>query len=137
MAPQNDQHLRLDAGPFVRWIWLGLILTGIFVIFTPQDETTASLPDWFDNLLGIAIMVGAGICLRASYLRDWRTAYRQELGGLFLIISTLGVLAIATDLPLAEQFTISGGFGAEIQIASIVLASNLWRALRRDRLCVL
>ena len=133
----NEQHLRLDTGPYVRWIWVGLVLTGIFVLATPEDESVASLSNWFDNLLGCAVLVGAALCLRGTYLKDWRAAYRWEIGGLALIIVTLGVLAIATNLTLMEQFTIRGGFGAEIQIASIVLASNLWRALRRDRLCVL
>jgi hypothetical protein len=137
MALQSNQHLRLDTGPYVRWIWFGLVLTGIHVLVTPEDASVASLPNWFDNLLGFAIMVGAGLCLYGTYRPDWRVAYRWEIGGLALIIVTLGVLAVATDLTFAEQFTINGGFGAEIQIASIVLAANLWRALRRDRLNVL
>ena len=134
---RNSQHLRLDTGPYVRWIWLGLIFTGIHVLLTPEDASVAVLPNWFDNLLGVTVLVGASLCLAGSYLNDWRTAYRWEIGGLALIVAAFGVLAIATDLSLVAQFTINGGFGAEIQIASIVLGSNLWRALRRDRLGVL
>ena len=121
---------RIDHGPFARFIWLGLVITGIYVLVTPQDQSVQSLPNWFDNLLGLAIMVGAGLCLSGSFHKDWRAAYRFELGGLALVTVTLGVLAIATDLTLIQQLTLQGGLGGEIQIASICLAANLWRALR-------
>jgi threonine/homoserine efflux transporter RhtA len=123
---------RIDHGPFARFVWLGLAITGVYVLVTPQDQSVASIPNWFDNLLGLAITVGAGLCLAGSYVKDWRTAYRFELGGLALIVVTLGVLAVATDLTLIQQLTLQGGLGGEIQIASIVLGANLWRALRRD-----
>ena len=121
---------RLDHGPFARFIWLGLCLSGLYTLLTPESETVKSLPNWFDNLLGVSIVVGAGLCLAGSYRGDWRVAYRWELGGLALVVVTLGVLAVATELTLWQQFTLVGGLGAEIQLASIVLGANLWRALR-------
>jgi hypothetical protein len=105
-------------------------LSGLYTLLTPESETVKSLPNWFDNVLGISILVGAGLCLAGSYHRDWRVAYRWELGGLALVVVTLGVLAVATELTLWQQFTLVGGLGAEIQLASMVLAANLWRALR-------
>ena len=123
---------RLDHGPFARFTWLGLCLSGLYTLLTPESETVKSLPDWFDNLLGVSILVGAGLCLAGSYHRDWRVAYRWELGGLALVVVTLGVLAVATELTLWQQFTLVGGLGAEIQLASMVLAANLWRALRHE-----
>ena len=121
---------RLDHGPFARFIWLGLCFSGFYTLLTPESETVKSLPDCFDNLLGVAILVGAGLCLAGSYHRDWRVAYRWELGGLALVVVTLGVLAVATELTLWQQFTLVGGLGAEIQLASMVMIGNLWRALR-------
>ena len=121
---------RIDHGPFARFIWLGLVITGLYVLATKQDQSVASLPNWFDNLLGAAITVGAGLCLAGSFHKDWRIAYRYELGGLALVTVTLGVLAIATNLTLIQQLTLQGGLGGEIQIASIILGANLWRALR-------
>jgi hypothetical protein len=122
---------RLDDGPYVLAIWAGLFLTGIYVLFTAEDHTVSgALPNWFDNTLGASITVGAGLCLAGSRMADWRTAYRYELGGLAIIIAVLGVLAVATDIPLIAQLTLAGSFGACIQIASIVMAVNLWRALR-------
>jgi hypothetical protein len=120
---------REDTGPYVIFVWLGLFVTGIYVLVTPESDTVASLPNWFDNLLGLAITVGAGLCLAGSRMKDWRTAYRYELGGLALITVTLGVLAVATNLSLIQQATLVGGLGAWIQVASIVLAAKLWRAL--------
>lgn len=119
---------RLDDGPYVLAVWAGLVFTGVYVMATKQIIT--SIPDWFENLLGLAIGTGAGICLAGSRVADWRVAYHYELGGLALIIVTLGVLAVATDLSLVAQLTLGGGLGGWIQVASIVLAANLWRALR-------
>ena len=52
---------RLDHGPFARFIWLGLCLSGLYTLLTPESETVKSLPNWFDNLLGVSILVGAGV----------------------------------------------------------------------------
>jgi peptidoglycan/LPS O-acetylase OafA/YrhL len=122
---------RLDDGPYVLAIWAGLLFTGIYVLLTPENHTVSgALPNWFDNMLGASITIGAGLCLAGSQMKDWRKAYRYELGGLAIIIAVLGVLAVATDIPLIAQFTLAGSFGACIQIASLVMAANLWRALR-------
>ena len=67
---------RLDHGPFSRFILLGLCLSGLYTLLTSESETVKSLPNWFDNLLGVSILVGAGLCLAGSYHRDWRVAYR-------------------------------------------------------------
>ena len=122
---------REDRGPYVLFIWAGLLFTGIYVLATPENHTVSgALPNWFDNLLGLAITIGAGLCLVGARMKDWRTAYRYELGGLAIIITVLGVLAVATDIPLIAQLTLAGSFGACIQLASIVMAAKLWRALR-------
>ena len=126
---------RLDRGPYVLFIWAGLLATGVYVLATPEDHTVSgALPNWLDNSLGASITVGAGLCLAGSRMKDWRRAYRFELVGLAVIIAVLGVLAVATDVPLIAQLTLAGSFGACIQVASMVLISNLWRALRHDRL---
>jgi len=119
---------RLDRGPYVLAVWAGLVFTGAYVVITPQIIT--SIPDWFENVLGVAIALGAGVCLWGSRITEWRSAYRWELGGLALIIVTLGVLAVSTELTLVQQLTLGGGLGGWLQIASMVLAANLWRALR-------
>ncbi len=125
--PKRD---RVDCEAVSAAIWSGLLFTGVYVFATPEDHTVSgALPNWFDNLLGVAITIGSGLCLAGPQMKDWRTAYRYELGGLALIITVLGVL-VATDIPLIAQLTLAGSFGACIQIASIVMATNLWRALR-------
>jgi peptidoglycan/LPS O-acetylase OafA/YrhL len=111
-------------------VWIGLVLSGVYVLLMPEDASVASLPDWFDNLLGLAMVASAGLCLAGVVTRDWRRAYTLEIVGLGGVVVVLGVLAIATNVPLWAQFTLQGGLGAVIQIGSLRAMAGLWMALR-------
>lgn len=115
---------------YVLPIWVGLFLSGIYVLAVPQ--LTHAIPNWAENLLGIALTAGAGVCLYGATLADWRRAYRLEIVGLSVVAVVLGLLAIFGDLTLAQMFTLSGSLGALIQIGSLRAIVEMWLALRRD-----
>jgi hypothetical protein len=125
--------VRIDRhGWYVVPIWFGLLVTGIYVLFTPEDSSVASLPNWFDNLLGFLFAFAAATCLYGVAEHDWRKAYKMEIGGLAVICIVLGILATVTNLTLVQQFTLAGGLGALVQIGSLRAIVELWLALRRD-----
>ena len=130
---QPQQHERLDRRAFYTVpIWFGLLFTGLYVLFTPEDKSVESLPNWFDNLLGFAFAFAAATCLYGVAEHDWRKAYKMEIGGLIGICIVLGILATVTNLTLIQQFTLAGGLGALIQIGSLRAIVSLWLALRDD-----
>jgi hypothetical protein len=121
--------VRIDRhGWYVVPIWFGLLVTGIYIVFSPQVEK--GIPNWFENLLGFVFAVAAATCLYGVAEHDWRKAYKMEIGGLAVICVVLGILAAVTDLTLLQQFTLAGGLGALVQIGSLRAIVELWRALR-------
>ena len=130
---------RLDHGYYTVPIWLGLFFSGLYVIGTPEDSSVAAkMPDWADNMLGLAILFGSGLCLWGAARgtrwckpdADLRESYKAEIAGLIVICVVLGILATVTDLTLVQQFTLAGGLGALVQIASINMIVQLWLAVR-------
>lgn len=111
-------------------IWVGLFLSGIYVLAVPQ--MIHSIPNWSENALGLALSVGAAGCLYGAAQPDWRRAYRAEMAGLAVVTVVLGLLAIFGELTLAQMFTLTGSLGAMIQIGSLRAMVEMWLALRRD-----
>jgi hypothetical protein len=120
--------MRLDRGMYTGPIWCGLVLSGVYVLATPQIIT--SIPDWAENALAAELGLAALICLTGQRLDDRWLAYQYERIGLAGIVLVLGILAVATDVPVVAQFTLSGGLGALVQIGSIRMFYRLTIALR-------
>jgi hypothetical protein len=130
---------RLDHGYYTVPLWFGLLFTGLYVLFTPESSSVSDhLPNWVDNLLGLSMLAGAGLCLYGALSgTKWfnhdmphRDSYKFEIVGLSIVCVVFGLLAWATNLTLVQQFTIVGGFGALLQIASINMIVQLWRAVQ-------
>ncbi len=129
---------RLDRGAYTIPVWFGLFFTGLYVVMQPQIET--HIPNWVENLLGLVFILGSGACLVGAFMGlRWfypnaklSTSYWLEIAGLSVICVVLGVLAIVTDLSLEQQFTMSGGLGALVQIGSLVLIARLGMAIRHE-----
>lgn len=131
--------MRLDRGMYTVPVWVGLFLTGIYVVLTPQSQ--GRLPEAVDSALAALFSVAALACLVGAALGTrWfyptaklSTSYWLEIAGLAVICVVLGVEAVVTDLTLVQQFTLAGNFGAIIQIGSIRFIYRLWLALRHGR----
>lgn len=129
---------RLDRGAYTIPVWFGLFFTGLYVLTQPQIES--GIPNWVENVLGLVFALGAGACLVGAFMGTrWfypkatlSLSYWLEIAGLSVICVVLGVLAIVTDLSLEQQFTMSGGLGALVQIGSLVLIARLAVALRHE-----
>jgi len=123
---------RLDrTGVYTLPIWVGLFITGLYILFHPQVEFGVS--NGVENLLGLLFAAGAAACLTGVVIKDWRTAYIIEIIGLAVICVVLGILAAVTDLSLLEQFTMAGGLGALMQIGSLRGIATLGWALYKDK----
>ena len=126
------EHERLDRiGVYTLPIWVGLLITGLYILFHPQVEFGIS--NGAENLLGFLFAAGAAACLTGVTLRNWRTAYIVEIVGLSVICIVLGILAAVTDLTLVQQFTMAGGLGALVQIGSLRGIATLGWALYKDK----
>ena len=126
---KND---RIDrSGLYTAPIWVGLLITGLYILFHPQVEFGIS--NFEENLLGLLFSAGAAACVAGVFINDWRTAYKVEIAGLVVICVVLGLLAFATDLTLLQQFTMAGGLGALVQIGSLRAITVLGSALLRDK----
>jgi hypothetical protein len=109
-------------------IWFGLFFTGLYVLHSSQIITEIS--NNFENFLGAAMTLAAAACLVGTRLNNVRKAYITEIAGLLVICIVLGILAIATELTLIQQFTLAGGLGALIQIGSLRMIFRLTLELK-------
>ena len=120
--------MRIDRqGSYTIPVWVGLFLTGIYVMSTSQIDPLISnnLENWF----GLAISAGAGICLAGTLISDKVKAYALEMVGLLTTIIVLGIIGSHVDRSVFEQFTMYGSLGAIIQIGSIRLMFKLSREI--------
>lgn len=126
------EHKRLDRlGIYTLPIWVGLLITGLYILFHPQVEF--GIPNAVENLLGFLFAAGAAACLAGVFISNWRTAYKVEIAGLVTICAVLGILAAVTNLTLLQQFTMAGGLGALVQIGSIRGIVTLGWALFKNK----
>ena len=120
--------MRLDRqGSYTIPIWVGLFLSGLYILWAPQIDPL--LPDGEENLLGLALSIGAGLCLAGVFISDKVKAYTVELIGLLITVVVLGFVATRVDLTLIQQFTLYGSLGAVIQIGSIRMMFKLGREI--------
>ena len=123
---------RLDReGAYTIPLWVGLLLSGLFIVWSPQVDPLIS--DGTENLLGLALAVGAGVCLAGTVVRDRIRAYQIEWVGLLITVIVLAAVGMKVDRSVLEQFTMYGSLGAIIQIGSIRLMFLLGREVLANR----
>ena len=122
---------RLDReGVFTVPIWLGLLLTGLYVLARPGIHSTLDLR--LEATLAIITIFSSSLCLIGVAIPQRITAYKMQIAGLAINFLVLGYLAGHIDRPLIEQWTLAGGMGGLIQIGNVRMIVQLWSAIRDD-----
>ena len=122
---------RLDReGVFTVPIWLGLLLTGLYVLARPGIHSTLDLR--LEATLAIITIFSSSLCLIGVAIPQRITAYKMQIVGLAINFLVLGALAGHVDRPLIEQWTLAGGMGGLIQIGNVRMIVQLWSAIRDD-----
>ena len=123
---------RLDReGMYTIPIWLGLLLTGLFVLWRPGIHSTLDLR--LEATLAIITIFSSSLCLIGVMIPQRLVAYRMQIVGLVINFLVLGALAGHVDRPLIEQWTLAGGMGGLIQIGNVRMIVQLWSAIRDDK----
>ena len=123
---------RLDReGVFTVPIWLGLLLTGFYVLWRPGIHTTLDLR--LEATLAIITIFSSSLCLIGVAIPQRITAYKLQIVGLVINFFVLGYMAGHIDRPLIEQWTLAGGMGGLIQIGNVRMIVQLWSAIRDDK----
>ena len=122
---------RLDReGVYTIPIWLGLLLTGLYVLARPGIHSTLDLR--LEATLAIITIFSSSLCLIGVAIPQRITAYKMQIVGLAINFFVLGALAGHIDRPLIEQWTLAGGMGGLIQIGNVRMIVQLWSAIRDD-----
>ena len=122
---------RLDReGMYTIPIWLGLLLTGLFVLWRPGIHSTLDLR--LEATLAIITIFSSSLCLIGVMISQRIVAYKMQIAGLVINFLVLGALAGHVDRPLIEQWTLAGGMGGLIQIGNVRMIVQLWSAIRDD-----
>ena len=123
---------RLDReGVYTIPIWLGLLLTGLYVLWRPGIHSTLDLR--IEATLAIITIFSSSLCLIGVMIPQRLVAYRMQIAGLVINFLVLGYLAGHVDRPLIEQWTLAGGMGGLIQIGNVRMIVQLWSAIRDDK----
>ena len=121
--------MRLDRGSmYAIPIWLGFVFTGIYVLIVPYADPV--IPDRLENVLGAAMLAGAGLCLIGAAIDDKILAYKLEFVGLGISELVLIFIGLHAPQSLLEQFTFAGSLGAIIQIGNFRMMWQLGLAIR-------
>lgn len=132
-----DQGRRIDHQGYAPEIWIGLLLTGLYLLQSPPiiDSISNTLEYVLDGML----IAGSGICTTAAMLGTrWffprvrkRTSYLMHLIGLPLIIITLAWYTYAISAaPNLILVALGGGLGLCIEIASVRMIIEIAEDLR-------
>ena len=123
---------RLDReGVYAGPLWLGLLLTGFYVLWRPGVHSTLDLR--IEVTLAIITIFSSSLCLIGVAIPQRITAYKMQIVGLVINFLVLGALAGHVDRPLIEQWTLAGGMGGLIQIGNVRMIVQLWSAIRDDK----
>ena len=123
---------RLDReGVYTIPIWLGLLLTGLYVLARPGIHSTLDLR--LEATLAIITIFSSSLCLIGVMIPQRLVAYRMQIAGLVINFLVLGYLAGHVDRPLIEQWTLAGGMGGLIQLGNVRMIIQLWSAIRDDK----
>ncbi len=122
---------RLDReGMYTIPIWVGLLLTGFYVLWRPGIHSTLDLR--LEATLAIITIFSSSLCLIGVAIPQRITAYKLQIVGLVINFFVLGYMAGHIDRPLIEQWTLAGGMGGLIQIGNVRMIVQLWSAIRDD-----
>ena len=123
---------RLDReGVYTIPIWVGLLLTGFYVLWRPGIHSTLDLR--LEVTLAIITIFSSSLCLIGVAIPQRITAYKMQIAGLVINFFVLGYMAGHVDRPLIEQWTLAGGMGGLIQIGNVRMIVQLWSAIRDDK----
>ena len=123
---------RLDReGVYTIPIWVGLLLTGFYVLWRPGIHSTLDLR--LEASLAIITIFSSSLCLIGVAIPQRITAYKLQIVGLVINFLVLGYMAGHVDRPLIEQWTLAGGMGGLIQIGNVRMIVQLWSAIRDDK----
>ena len=123
---------RLDReGVYTIPIWVGLLLTGFYVLWRPGIHSTLDLR--LEASLAIITIFSSSLCLIGVAIPQRITAYKMQIAGLAINFLVLSALAVHVDRPLIEQWTLAGGMGGLIQIGNVRMIVQLWSAIRDDK----
>ena len=123
---------RLDReGMYAIPIWLGLLLTGFYVLWRPGIHSSLDL--WLEATFAIITIFSSSLCLIGAAIPQRILAYKLQIVGLVINFLVLGYLAGHVDRPLIEQWTLAGGMGGLIQIGNVRMIVQLWSAIRDDK----
>ena len=123
---------RLDReGMYAIPIWLGLLLTGFYVLWRPGIHSSLDL--WLEATFAIITIFSSSLCLIGAAIPQRILAYKLQIVGLVINFLVLGYLAGHVDRPLIEQWTLAGGMGGLIQIGNVRMIVQLWSAIRADK----
>lgn len=138
-----DQGRRIDHQGYAPEIWIGLLLTGLYLLQSPP--VIDSIGNTLEYVLDAILTVGSGICVMAAMLGTrWffprvrkRTSHLMHLIGLPLIIIILAwhitlawhtyAISAAPNLILVA---LGGGLGLCIEIASVRMIIEIAEDLR-------
>ena len=133
--PEHRRRLqagRLDReGMYTIPIWVGLLLSGFYVLWRPGLHTTIELR--LEASLAIITIISSSLCLIGVMISQRITAYKMQIVGLAINFLVLGYLAGHVDRPLIEQWTLAGSMGGLIQIGNVRMIIQLWSAIRDDK----
>lgn len=132
-----DQGRRIDHQGYAPEIWIGLLLTGLYLLQSPPiiDSISNTLEYVLDGML----IAGSGICVAAAMIGTrWffpgirkRVPYLMHLAGLPLIIITLAWYTYAISAaPNLILVALGGGLGLCIEIASVRMIIEIAEDLR-------
>ena len=123
---------RLDReGMYTIPIWVGLLLTGFYVLLRPGIHSSIDL--WLEATFAIITIFSSSLCLIGAAIPQRITAYKMQIVGLAINFLVLGALAGHIDRPLIEQWTLAGGMGGLIQVGNVRMIVQLWSAIRDDK----
>lgn len=132
-----DQGHRIDHQGYAPEIWVGLLLTALYLM--QATPLLSSITDWLEFTLEAVLAVGCGLCIIGSAIGTrWclpeapkRVSYRFVQAGLPLIVIALAwyTYAAATE-PSLLVVTLGGALGLCIEIGSVRMFIDLTEELK-------
>lgn len=132
-----DQGHRIDHQGYAPEIWIGLLITSLYLLQT--DPVIVSIADRLEFALDALLALGTGVCTLAAFLGTrWffpsvpkRIPYRMHLVGLPTIIVALAWYTFAAaGNPNLVLVALGGALGLCIEIGSVRMIVDIADELR-------
>lgn len=134
-----EEHPRIDHQGYAPEIWIGLLLTALYLM--QAGPVLSSLSMMMEFVIEAVLALGCAISILGSALGTrWffpkvtkRQAYRLHLVGLPLIVIALAWYTYAAAyVPSLLVVTLGGALGLCIEIASVRMFVEIAQELRED-----